>query len=129
MPRVTSRRVETPELQGEGSYVVFRKLSHGASKHARRFMVIGDVRNRTDLTIDEIDKLIKEEEELTIKLLTTGIIEWNWQDENGKDLSIPKTSEELDHFTDDELRFLSNCCVGLYPELIEQQLTETKAKN
>lgn len=123
MPRITSRRVDTTDLQGEGSYVVFRKLTYGAQKEARRFVVIGNVRERKDLTVEEIDKLIGEEEKLTIELLTTGIIDWNWEDEDGKPLPIPTKAEDLDKFTGEEINFLVMCCMGSYPT------AETERKN
>lgn len=115
MPRVTNKRIETTELQGEGSYVVFRRISHGASKKARRFLMVGNIRERSDLTVEEIDKMLKEEEELTLKFLLEGIVEWNWKDENNVDLQIPKTVEDLDTFTSEEIQFLTQCCAGIYP--------------
>jgi hypothetical protein len=123
MPRVTSRRIETPELQGEGSFVLFRKLSWKASKEARRFMMIGDVRARTDLTVEEIDKMLAEEEKLTIELVSTGVLQWNWQDEDGKPLPLPKKTADLDILNADEVAFLVKCSAGSYPD------AETEAKN
>jgi len=116
MPRVTSRRVETPELQGEGSFVVFRKLSHGAVKEVRRFMVIGDVKERKDLTVEQIDEMIAKEEMLTLELVSNGIAEWNWQDENGNPLPIPKTTEDLDKMTDEEVQYIVMGCIGQLPQ-------------
>lgn len=126
MPRVTSRRIETPELQGEGSFVLFRKLSWGTAKKARRFMMIGDVRARADLTVEEIDKMLAEEAALTIDLVANGVLLWNWQDENGQPLHPPKSTEDLDLLTTDEVTFIVSCCSGNYPS---DQLTETEAKN
>ena len=116
MPRVTSRRVETPELQGEGSFVVFRKLSHGAVKEVRRFMVIGDVKERKDLTVEQIDEMIAKEEKLTLDLISNGVMEWNWQDENGNPLPIPKTTEDLDKMTDEEVQYIVMGCIGQLPQ-------------
>lgn len=115
MPRITSKRVETPDLQGEGSYVVFRRLSWGAAKEARRFVMIGDVHNRADLTVDQIEKMIADEEKLTLELVLNGVLSWNWQDEEGKDLPIPKSTEDLDKMTAEEVQFLVNCCSGNFP--------------
>ena len=116
MPRVTSRRVETPELQGEGSFVVFRKLSHGAVKEVRRFMVIGDVKERKDLTVEQIDEMIAKEEKLTLDLISNGVMDWNWQDENGNPLPIPKTTEDLDKMTDEEVQYIVMGCIGQLPQ-------------
>lgn len=116
MPRVTSRRVETPELQGEGSFVVFRKLSHGAVKEVRRFMVIGDVKERKDLTVEQIDEMITKEETLTLELVSNGIVEWNWQDDAGNPLPIPKTTEDLDKMTDEEVQYIVMGCIGQLPQ-------------
>lgn len=116
MPRVTSRRVETPELQGEGSFVVFRKLSHGAVKEVRRFMVIGDVKERKDLTVEQIDEMIAKEEILTLELVSNGIAEWNWQDDAGNPLPIPKTTEDLDKMTDEEVQYIVMGCIGQLPQ-------------
>lgn len=123
MPRITSKRVETPDLQGEGSYVVFRRISHGAAQKARRFIMFGDVRERADLTVEQIDEMLKEEDELTLELVLNGVLEWNWQDENGNPLPLPKNSDDLDTMTAEEVHFIVTCCAGNYPK------AEDDAKN
>lgn len=126
MPRITSRRVETPALQGEGSYVVFRRISWKLAKDARKFLLIGNVRDRKDMDKEQIERLVAEEERLTLEAVFNGIIEWNWQDEDGKPLPIPKTGEELDALTADEVVFLVSNCTSASGQ---DQLTESKAKN
>lgn len=120
MARVTSKRIETPELQGEGSYIIVRPLEWKITKLAREFLAIGDVSVRTDMTDEQKIAHIKEETRLTEMCLFGSILEWNWSDEEGRPLPLPRTPEDLDALTNDEVSFLTNCALGKY---------EAKAKN
>lgn len=126
MPRVTSYRVPTTDLQGENSYVVFRRLGWKTAREVNKYLVIGNVQTRSDLTVDEIEKRIAEEERLTSECVLNGILEWNWQDENGTPIPIPTKMEDLDALTADEVTFLIMHATGASRQ---QELKEADAKN
>lgn len=113
MARVSTKKIECTALQGEGSFVTVKPVSYKVAKEAGRFLAIGDVSARADMS--EADKLAhtKREQELTESLIFGSIIEWNWSDETGKALPIPRTVEDLDLLTADEVAFLVSAIVGL----------------
>lgn len=126
MPRVTSYRVDTKDLQGEGSFVVFRRLGWKSAREVRKFIMLGNVRERPDLSVDEIEKRIAEEERLTSDCVLNGILEWNWEDEHGKPIAIPTKMSDLDDLTADEVTFLIEHATG---SAKQQELKDDEAKN
>jgi hypothetical protein len=106
MARIASKRIDTTDLQGEGSYILLKPVSYKVAKEARYFMIVGDVKGRVDMTDDQKDAHMKRESELTEEMIFNSVIGWNWQDENGVDLPLPRKSEDLDLLTADEVGFI-----------------------
>lgn len=94
MPRRTWK-IETDEVQGPGSYVVIASVPYG---------VFRQVRLETEAT-DTPSPV--QEEALARTLLSHGVKEWNWTDENGSPLRLPKDAESLDYLTTAEVMFLA----------------------
>ena len=114
--RVTSRRIETLELQGEGSFIVLRMMPYGIAKQARQFVGIGDVKNRTDMTLEQKQEWIAKETALTEKLIFGSIVDWNWVGDDDQPLPIPKTGDDLERLTSEEVLFILNHVQGLGKE-------------
>lgn len=106
MPRVTSKKIETKDLQGEGSYVVLRKMSYGDTKQSMKFLALGDVSQREDMSSEEKLSKMNEEAAFTESMIFNGVVEWNWSDENGNALPVPRKAEDLDKLTMEEVSFL-----------------------
>lgn len=106
MPRITSKRIETTDLQGEGSFVVIRKMSYGDTKQSMKFLAFGDVEQREDMTPEDKLKKMNEEAAFTESILFNGVVEWNWSDENGNALPVPRKTEDVDKLTMEEVSFL-----------------------
>jgi len=65
--------VDSSEVQGEGSYVKFCRLTYGEMRPLLE-------RTETLLTTD---------------LLAASIVEWNWVDDNGDPLPIPNSDPDV----------------------------------
>lgn len=106
MARVTSKKVDTKDLQGEGSFVEYKPVSWKTAKQARMFLAIGDVSNRVDMTDEQKQRHMEQETALTEECLFGSIVAWNWADENNNPLPIPRKAEDLDLLTGEEVNFL-----------------------
>ena len=81
-------KVPTPEVQGEGSYILFRRPTYGERKTIRAEVepLEGDALNTymLDFALGRLDS-------------------WNWTDEHGTELEIPKSEADIDDFRDEEI--------------------------
>ena len=113
MARISSKKIETPDLQGEGSYITVKPVSYKVTKEAGRFLAMGDVSQRDDMTAAEKLAHTKREQELTEQLIFGSIIDWSWADDEGTPLPLPRAADDLDLLTADEVAFLVSAIVGL----------------
>lgn len=120
MPRVTGKRIDSKEFQGEGSFVVLRPLPWKAAKEARKFIAVGNVSSRTDISDEEKEQRIEAESNFTEDMIFRSVVEWNWTDDNGAPLPVPRKQEDLELLTMDEVSFLVESIIGL---------SDSKAKN
>lgn len=74
-------RVDSAEVQGDGSYVVLRVLPYGAISEAIQRFGQG-------VAIENNDEWIR-------KTISTCVIEWNWVDDDGNPLPLPARAEML----------------------------------
>ena len=91
-------RVETTKVQGEGSFVVFRKFTWEERRELREKMrawLPEGTKGLPDAYIDGIEGLI-----------LSRLVEWNWADENEQPIPLPKTSDDLGALMDEEIQFL-----------------------
>lgn len=93
--RQSTTRVDASAVQGDGAYVVLRKLTLGEIK-ALRVATGGDS-----------DKIA-----LTEDMVREHLVEWNWADDNGVPLPQPTDPAVFDNVTDDELTFLAQAIAG-----------------
>jgi len=89
--RKSTNRIESEEVQGEGSYVIFRSL------------LVEEVRKARGIKDDD------DTFELGMDNITNHIVEWNWVDEDGEPLPLPSDDPGImDKLTVDEVNFLAN---------------------
>lgn len=109
MPYVRGlRKEDSDEVQGEGSYVVFRGLTYGQQKALRK-------KSGTDASQDTLEGLGEE------ALLAT-FVEWNWKDEQGAALPLPKVAADLEKLDSREAAWL-------FAHFRMGMTTEAEAKN
>lgn len=106
MPQILIERVDSSAVQGEGSYVLLKKMTHGEVKAFNRAM------GAASQTQDEGPL------EVAIR---TQVIAWNWSDAEGVALPLPKDDPGLlERLTEAELLFLTESIMGI---------SSAKAKN
>lgn len=92
--RASIQRFETEEVQGEGSYVELRSLT------------LGEIRKwRKATKNDDADPV-----ETVSKILVKQLVEWNWVDDDDKDL--PCDAKGLDQLYESEAEYLVNLLVS-----------------
>lgn len=95
MARQSTRKHDSTEVQGEGTWVELRKLTMGEMKRIEQ-----DVETEGNIPFSE-------------RKIRECVTAWNWTDEDGNALPIPSEDEAvLDGLTSDEFNFLCKCIVG-----------------
>lgn len=107
MTRVTSKRIETPSVQGEGSFIVVKPVSYSMRKKARSY-----ISNKQVVAKDQ-GNVFDEELKLTEEMIFTSVVEWNWTDDAGEPLPLPRKSEDLDLLTIDEVDLIVKSITGM----------------
>ena len=128
------KRIESPDLQGEDSYVVIRTVEWGVSKQLKpRMRVAEDHVNRKQKLLDRASEALDEASDdqketaqaaveaaqialdeaeskliaITEDLVKKNFVEWNWVDDDGNPFDNPsQNSEVLDRLSADEVEFL-----------------------
>jgi hypothetical protein len=104
-------RIESVDVQGEGSFVVVRRLSYGQKRMATQMVaraaggtIPTDIKAE-GLTINTA--YLEDNDKFTGQLLRENVLEWNWVDFDGNPLRLPKDDPAvIDQLTDDEVEFL-----------------------
>ena len=96
--RQSTFKVSSDEVQGKGSYVLFRHMTFGTILEA----------------MDKIDQKTKAEEEkaFTVKLLKEAVIEWDWVDDAGAPLLLPSEGLEIESLLTNEVMWLVEQITG-----------------
>jgi len=99
MPQILIERVDSASVQGEGSYVVLKKMTHGEVKAFNA----------------EMAEAAKFENEMPLQIvIRTQVVEWNWSDQDGIPFPLPKDEPEiLERLTEAELLFLTQSIMGV----------------
>lgn len=124
-----TERIDTSEVQGDGSYIVIRRPTIGEGKKNKKLVVTaqrkvdraerrynrlvdnddgsGDYDERIDNAADNLDALEDEADNKANTLLCQYIVEWNWKDDDGKRLPIPKDDvTAMDMINQPEMQFI-----------------------
>lgn len=79
--RQATYRVFSDQVQGEGSYVVLRRLPYSRAR---------------DAALMADDAGVKAEAEYTQQMIVDGVVEWDWVDDAGELLPLPRDAKEFD---------------------------------
>ena len=103
--RQTTRKIPSPNIQGDDSWVIVKPMTYGEQKAFR----------------DEMRKLEDDPEALELegcKLLAQWVTDWNWVDDNGDPLPKPAGNPEIiDTLLSHEVQFLISTLSGDQEEL------------
>lgn len=99
MPQLLVERVDSASVQGDGSYVVLKKMNHGEVKAFNQAMAAA----------------AKSEDEMPLQIvIRTQVMDWNWSDQDGVPFPLPKDEPEiLERLTEAELLFLTQNIMGV----------------
>ena len=90
------QRIDTSSVQGEGSYIILR-VSWGDVMRLRHRAVSGEFDEEAD----------------TQAILSQSIVEWNWVDDNGELLPLPREDADvIDQLLLSEINFLVSAILG-----------------
>jgi hypothetical protein len=115
-------RVDAAAVQGEGAFVVVRKLGYAQKQQATRMMAeacggkLPQKIEGTDVAITS--EFLAGNDAFTRDLLTSNVIEWNWVDDAGKPLALPREAGVIETLTDDEVTFLARVIQGQEPTAV-----------
>lgn len=94
---------DSAEVQGEGSWVKVRQITHGESKRMLREYGAFMGKGVQDVPPEKIEEMQAQND----ALIARNVIEWNWVDEDGDPLPLPQKSPEvLDDLTESETKFI-----------------------
>lgn len=101
-------RVDASDVQGEGAFVVVKKMQWGEIKALSKQQRKANKLAKTDEEASEEMAI-----DMTDKLIASRVLEWNWVDDNGDPLPQPKDNPEvIDMCTDEEFEFLGTAIAG-----------------
>lgn len=97
------KKHDCSEVQGEGAYVILSSVKVGEIRKARL--------EAKDPEFDDFEG--------GVQMLIDHIVKWNFVDDDGNELALPKNNPSvIDDLTNEECQFLVDCMMG-----------ETHAKN
>jgi len=115
--RTRTRRVETDELQGEGSYIIIKRATVNEAQELRKIQTTRppDVEGLDRDEAQELMDAFSEDLELRARtFLANFILEWNWMNDDDQIFPLPDV-DHLDVFGDlttDELSFIYVAIAG-----------------
>lgn len=99
--RLSAKRYDSDAVQGEGSYVVLMR------PNMRQMKEVMSANKANGHTPTEEERNLANLE-AAIKLVGELLIEWNWVDEEGKALPLPRKDKKImESLTDLEVNFLA----------------------
>lgn len=100
--RQNVKTIDSSAVQGEGSYVVIKRMTYGEARAAR------DLARRAEKDKDE-DAVADAGQDMIANHLMT----WNWVDDEGNPLPLPRDDRGVfDRLTDEEVLFLGQALNG-----------------
>jgi len=99
---------DSTEVQGEGSWIKVRMITHGEGKAFQR--QYSDVMGG----IDKVPFERRQEfQQASDALVVSQVFDWNWVDDNGEPLPLPKDEPSVvDALTEFEHRFIGQSLQG-----------------
>lgn len=97
--RRSTYRIDSKEVQGEGSFVILRAVPYRVAREALELR--GDSEG---LSLVEAEKYVS-------TLIANSIVEWDWVDDDDNPLPIPEEGN-LDNLLSLEVKFLTEKLLG-----------------
>lgn len=99
-------RVESDEVQGEGSFVVLRRQSWGDAQRNNRLLaeMNGGELPRGPEQVRLTTEFLEANVDITQETLAKAVVAWNWVDDEEKPLPIPSAGEP--NLTGEEVQFI-----------------------
>ena len=125
MPKRKSvRKIPSPEIQGDDSFVVIKPMTYGEQKtfriRMRELEKIGDVGDDADAeTREAAEQKVEDAKELEgCKMMADWVTDWNWVGDDGEPLPKPEGKPEvIDSLLTHEVLFLISTLSGDEEEL------------
>lgn len=103
--RKRTRKFASDEVQGEGSWVTATTMTVAGQRKVLTALAAVKGKEGLEATLANF--------EVGVKVIKTHVKTWNWVDDDGKPFLQPKDDPEvLEHLTDQEVKFLSECIRG-----------------
>jgi len=104
--RRNTRKVETEDLQGEGSYVILKNIPYKTVREARQKMNSGKSKDLTD------EEQAKIEDEFVQEIFSLVVTEWDWVDDDDEPMKLPSNGLDIGELTIDEISFIMEQATG-----------------
>jgi hypothetical protein len=111
-------RVDSHEVQGEGSFVVVRKIGYAQKQAASRMLAeacggkLPTNAAAAETGFEASTEFLQSNDRFTQDLLTENVVAWNWVDDEGQALPLPKDGGVVEQLTDEEVTFLVRTIQG-----------------
>lgn len=100
---------DSASVQGEGSWIKVRLISHGEQKQFTRAYGSMVGREIKDIDPQELETMQAANDALIVK----NVIAWNWVDDDGEPLALPKDDPTVvDELTEFEHQFIADAMKG-----------------
>ena len=117
--RLGTVRVPSETVQGEGSFVVVRKIGYTQRTTASKMLAqaCGGVVPTNKAAIEDkfsaTSDFLMANDEFTQQLLVENVVAWNWVDDDGQALPLPREDVgTIRRLTDEEVTFLAQAIQG-----------------
>lgn len=106
--RQNTVKVDSAEVQGEGSYVVLRRMSWARQNEAQRLLAeaAGGQLPSDASEMKLSGAFIQTNAEYTRQLLSESVVEWNWVDDDEKPMPLPSAAGQTLDLSTDEVQFI-----------------------
>lgn len=96
--RQSTQKVASPDIQGDDSYVVVRRLKYGMAKRASELQGSNEP--------GAVDAFTRE-------VVVAAVEDWNWVDDDGEPLKVPSADPNvIDDLTGQEINWIVSQAVG-----------------
>jgi len=123
--RLTTKRHDTSEVQGDGSFVVMKRPSvkdFRALISENKELLADQQSSENGDAVSNMNAKISTMN-ISVELIENNIVEWNWVDDDDKLLPLPDANFPIDELINDlELNFLAQLFAN------EMQATQQDAK-
>ena len=111
--RPTTIKVDASSVQGEGAYIIFKRLTWGERRdYLKKYIALETPEERS---------------KSSLQFLLDHLVDWNWVDEKGDPLPLPKNAKGEAALYEEEGNFLYKVCGDALDGKLE--MSEADLKN